>query len=56
MSKKRKSPLTEKQVKALNVLHFKREIDQIKQKAHEEYHPKWGRKIKQLERKLKNIA
>ena len=58
MSKnKSKTNMTDKTRRNINILHFQRELEQVKnQKENNGYSPKLGRKIKQIEKKLKKIA
>ena len=55
--KKSKTNMTDKTRRNINILHFQRELEQVKnQKENNGYSPKLGRKIKQIEKKLKKIA
>ena len=55
--KKSKTNMTDKTRRNINILHFQRELEQVKnQKENNGYSPNLGRKIKQIEKKLKKIA
>lgn len=56
MPKRKKTPLTEKQAKVIQFEHYQKQISDLKQKGEEEYHPKYGRQIAQLQKKIKKVA
>lgn len=56
MPKRKKTPLNEKQAKVIHIEHYKKQIADLKEKGAAEYHPKYGRQIAQIEKKLKKVS
>lgn len=56
MPKRKKSPLTDKQANVIRIEHYKKQIEDLKAKGNEEYHPKYGRQIAQIQKKLNKVA
>ena len=54
--KKTKSPHTEKTLRNIRIDTLKKELNNLKKKGDEDYSPKIGRQIKQVEKKIKDAA
>jgi hypothetical protein len=54
--KQKKSPHTEKTLKNIRIDTLKKELNNLKEKGEDDYSPKVGRQIKQVEKKIKDAA